>query len=165
MYPYVHCSIMYNSQDMEASIDEWMDKKEVVCVCTCVCVMEYWKWKCQLFNCVRLFATAWTIALQVPLFMGFSRQDYWNGLQCPPPGDLSNPGIEPASLMSPALAGGFFTTSTTTFTTKPKPIHLQSINLWKGDENIQWVSSASGVGAAGQLHVNQWSHSTLSHHT
>ena len=41
MYPYVHCSIMYNSQDMEASIDEWMDKKEVVCVCTCVCVMEY----------------------------------------------------------------------------------------------------------------------------
>jgi hypothetical protein len=42
--------------------------------------------------------------------MGFSRQDYWSGLPCPPPGDLPDPGIEPASLMSLALAGGFFTT-------------------------------------------------------
>ena len=40
---------------------------------------------------------------------GFSRQEYWSGLPCPPPGDLPNPGIE---LVSPALAGGFFTTST-----------------------------------------------------
>ena len=50
---------------------------------------------------------------QAPLSMGFSRQEYWSGLPCPPPGDLSNPGIEPASPASPALAGGFFTTSTT----------------------------------------------------
>ena len=42
-----------------------------------------------------------------------SRQEYWNGLPCPPPADLPDPGIEPVSLMSPALAGGFFTTSTT----------------------------------------------------
>ena len=42
--------------------------------------------------------------------MGFSRQEYWSGLPCPPPGDLPNPGIKPASLMSPALAGGLFTT-------------------------------------------------------
>ena len=42
--------------------------------------------------------------------MGFSRQEYWGGLPCPPPGDLPNPGIEPMSLASPALAGGFFTT-------------------------------------------------------
>jgi len=42
--------------------------------------------------------------------MGFSRQEYWSGLLCPPPGDLPHPGIEPRSLMSPALAGGFFTT-------------------------------------------------------
>ena len=42
--------------------------------------------------------------------MGFSRQEYWNGLPCPPPGDLSDPGIQLASLMSPALAGRFFTT-------------------------------------------------------
>jgi len=44
--------------------------------------------------------------------MEFSRQEYWSGLPCPPPGDLPDPGIEPASLMSGALAGGFFTTST-----------------------------------------------------
>ena len=42
--------------------------------------------------------------------MGFSRQEYWNGLPFPPPGDLPDPGIEPASLVSPALVGGFFTT-------------------------------------------------------
>ena len=50
---------------------------------------------------------------QAPLSMGFSGQEYWSGLLCPPPGDLPNPGIEPLSLMSPALAGGFFTTSAT----------------------------------------------------
>ena len=61
------------------------------------------------FNCVQLFATPWTVALQVPLSMGFSRQGYWSGVPCPSP-DLPNPGIEPMSLMSPVLAGGFFTT-------------------------------------------------------
>ena len=50
---------------------------------------------------------------QAPLSMQFSRQVYWSGLQCPPPGDLSYPGIELASLMSPALAGRLFTTSAT----------------------------------------------------
>jgi len=45
--------------------------------------------------------------------VGFSRQEYWNGLLCPLPRDLPDPGIEPASLMSPALADRFFTTSTT----------------------------------------------------
>ena len=45
--------------------------------------------------------------------MGFSREEYWSGLPCPPPGDLPDPGIEPKSLMSPALAGGFLTTSAT----------------------------------------------------
>ena len=45
--------------------------------------------------------------------MGFSRQEYWSGLSCPPPRDLPDPGIEPVSLKSHALAGGFFTTSTT----------------------------------------------------
>ena len=46
-----------------------------------------------------------------PLFMGFSRQEYWSGLLCPPAEDLSHPGIEPMFLTSPALAGGFFTLS------------------------------------------------------
>ena len=55
----------------------------------------------------------WTVARQAPLSMGFSRQEYWSGLLFPLPGDLPDPGIEPMSLMSPALAGGFFTTGTT----------------------------------------------------
>ena len=54
-----------------------------------------------------------TIAHQAPLFMGFSRQEHWSGLPSPPPGDPPDAGIEPTSLMSPALAGGFFTTSIT----------------------------------------------------
>ena len=65
------------------------------------------------FSRVQLFVTQWTVARQAPLFMEFSRQEYWSGLPCPPPGDLPNPGIKPASLTSPALAGGFFTTITT----------------------------------------------------
>ena len=65
------------------------------------------------FSHVQLFATLWTVAHQVPLSMGFPRQECWSGLPCPPLGDLPNPGIEPVSLMSPASADGFFTTSTT----------------------------------------------------
>ena len=57
--------------------------------------------------------TVWTVASQVPLSMGFSRQEYWSGLPFPPPGDLPDPGIKPMSLTSPALAGGIFTTSAT----------------------------------------------------
>ena len=62
------------------------------------------------FSCVRLFVTPWTVAHQAPLSTGFFRQEYWSGLPCPPPGDLPDPGIKPVSLMSPALAGVFFTT-------------------------------------------------------
>ena len=67
----------------------------------CVCVCE------SVLNCVQLFTTSWTVAHQAPLSMGFSRQQYWNGLPFPSPGDFSNPGIKTES---PALAGGFFTT-------------------------------------------------------
>ena len=62
---------------------------------------------------VWLFATPWTVTYQVPLSMGFSRQEYWSGLSCPPPGDLPDPGIEPMSLTFPCKAGRFFITSTT----------------------------------------------------
>ena len=65
------------------------------------------------FSCVWMCATPWTATCQAPLTMGFSRQEYWSGVPCPPPGDFPNLGIEPMSPMSPALAGGFFTTSTT----------------------------------------------------
>ena len=64
------------------------------------------------FSGFQLFVTPWAVARQAPLSMGFSRQEYWSGLPFPAPGDLPDPGIESASLMSPALAGGFFTTST-----------------------------------------------------
>ena len=57
--------------------------------------------------------SAWTVAHQVPLSMGFFRQKYWNGLPCPLPGALPNPETELESLMSPELAWRFFTTSTT----------------------------------------------------
>ena len=55
-------------------------------------------------------ATLWTVARQVPLFMGFPRQEYWSGLPFPPPGDLPDPGMEPMSPASTALAGRFLTT-------------------------------------------------------
>ena len=59
---------------------------------------------------VPLFATSQTVAHQAPLSMGFSRQDYWSGVPFPTPGALPHPGIEPRSLVFPALAGRFFTT-------------------------------------------------------
>ena len=65
------------------------------------------------FSHVQVFVTLWTIAHHASLPMGFSRQEYWSGLPRPPTGDLPDPGIKPASLTSPALAGGFFTTNAT----------------------------------------------------
>ena len=65
---------------------------------------------CSVLSHVQFFAASWTGARQAPLSMEFSRQEYWSGLPFPIPRDLPNPGVEP---MSPALAGGFFTTSTT----------------------------------------------------
>ena len=56
---------------------------------------------------VQLFVILWIVACQAPLSIEFCRQEYWSGLPFPPPGDLPDPGIEPAS---PALAGGFFPT-------------------------------------------------------
>ena len=62
--------------------------------------------------CLTLCDTT-ELAHQAPLSIGFSRKEYRSGLPCPPPGDLPDTGIEPASLMSPTLAGGFFTSSAT----------------------------------------------------
>ena len=61
-------------------------------------------------SCVQLLVTR---VHQAPLSVGFSRQEHWSKLRCPPPGDLPDPGTEPESIMSPALANRFFTTSTT----------------------------------------------------
>ena len=81
------------------------------------------------FSRVRLFVTLWTKAHQAPLSMGLSRQEYWNGLSCPPPGDLPDPGMEPVSLTSPALGGGFFTTSANWEAQNVVTIYYFSISL------------------------------------
>ena len=62
---------------------------------------------CALLNHVRLFAALWTVAYQAHLSMGFSRKEYRNGLPFATPGDLPDLGIEPTSLVSPALQGDF----------------------------------------------------------
>ena len=72
------------------------------------------------FSHVRLFETQWTVACQAPLSMGFSRQEYWSGLPCPPPGNLPDPGIEPLSFWSSCIATRFFTTES-----PGKPINKQ----------------------------------------
>ena len=78
----------------------------LVCIDAVYCVLSC-------FSHVQFFPTPWTVSHQVPLSRGFSSQEYWRGLLCPPPGDLLSSGIEPTSLMSSALARGFFTTSIT----------------------------------------------------
>ena len=76
------------------------------CIASCACMLSPFSrvWVCE---------TLWTVAHQAPPSMRFYRQEYWNGLPLPPPGDLPDPGIECPSLSSPALAGRLFTTSTT----------------------------------------------------
>ena len=78
----------------------------------CVCILSH----------VQLFVTSWIVAHQAPLSTGFSRQE------SPSPGDLPDPGIEPKSLMSPSLAGGFFTTSATWVAQEDS----------KGIERVEW---------------------------
>ena len=86
-----------------------------------------------LFNCSVVsdsFATPWIVACQAPLSMGFPRQEYWGGLPFSPLRDLPDPGIEPnfpESPLSPALAGGFFTTASPG---KPKTTKNQTSSMW-----------------------------------
>ena len=75
-------------------------------VLDCACVLSR-------FSGVQPFANLQVVAHQAPLSMGFSKQEYWSGLPSPPPGDPPDSGINPTSLMSSALVGGFFTTSKT----------------------------------------------------
>ena len=79
------------------------DQRPLFSLFDCVCILSR-------FSRVQFFVTPWTVACQAPLSMGFSRQEYWRGLPCPPPGDLPDLGIEPASPVS--LAGSFFISST-----------------------------------------------------
>ena len=70
---------------------------------SCACMLSH-------FSHVQFFAALWTVAHQAPVSVGFSLQEYWSRLPFSPPGDLPDPGIEPMSPASPALAGRFFTT-------------------------------------------------------
>ena len=109
----LHCcsvTLLYNAPDAINAPDDktvlaeermhiWPEISSTVILCA-VCWMAN--------SCLTPY-NPWTVACQTPL-SGFSKQEYWNGLTFPPSGDLSNPGSKPAFLVSPALAGRFFTT-------------------------------------------------------
>ena len=97
----------------------------------------------------------WTVACQVPLSMGFSRQEYWSGLPFPSLADLPDPGIEPTSLMSPALAGGFFITSAIlniqviSICLEKEMANHSSILAWR----ISWIQEPAGLHSIGLQRV------------
>ena len=88
--------------------------------------------------------TLWTAGHQDPLFMGFSRQKYWSGLPCPAPGNFPHPEIEPERPPSPALAGGFCTTSAIWeaplegHNSKKKCDHIYVINWRDLGKRVYW---------------------------
>ena len=86
---------------------------------------------CYVTCYVQLFVALWTVALQAPLSIGFSRQESWRGLPCPPAGDLLDQEIEPMSVISSALAGGFFTTNATWE-------EMLEIRVWGGQRCIDF---------------------------
>ena len=114
-------------------------------VCACACVLSC-------FSRVWLFTTLWPVARLTPLSMGFSRQECWSGLLCPPSGDLPHPEIEPASLTSPALASSFFSISATREVLPFTYLYSSAFLLWTcqvflffGDKKAWLFSFASIV--------------------
>ena len=101
-------------------------------------------------------------ACQAPLSMGFSRQEYQSGLLCPPSRDLPNPGMEPTSLMSPALAGRFFTTAATWEAPKQSSAHYK-VSMWSERRSVRsdslqphglyspWNSSGQNTGVGSRF--------------
>ena len=87
-----NCSMYCYTIISESVSVQWEKRRKYVHVCVL-----------SRFSPVRLFATSGTVTCQAPLSIGFSRQKYWSGLPCPPPGNLPNPGIEPVSRTSPAF--------------------------------------------------------------
>ena len=87
----------------------------------------------------------WTVAHQAPLSRGFSRQEYWSALPCPPPGNLPDPGIEPTSLLFPALAGGCHLGS---------PFKIQSLSQRWPKERKTWTISLRGSVVGRTLSTN-----------
>ena len=112
---------------LESVIDKY-----TLCVCVCVCVCMC---VCESFSCVQLHG----LACQDPLSMGFSRQEYWNGLPFSSPGDPPDPGIQPGS---PALQADFLSLS------QSDPLHsiqrLPNSNSEKKPKSLQWPLRSSG---------------------
>jgi len=112
--------------------------------------------ECCRFSCVHFFVTLWPVALQAPLSLAFSRQEQWSGLPCPLPGDPSNPGMEPASLMSPVLVGRFFITSATWEAPVKVISSVQSLSLVR-----LFVTPWTAARQASLSITNSWSLLTL----
>ena len=113
-YKNVHCTLFLRAKNYKNSKAYQIEKQ--INTFSHTDILEYQTVKTVCAMSLQLCLTPCNlqiIAHQDPLSMGFSRQEYWSWLPCPPPEDLPNPEIEPMSLMSPALAGGFFTSSTT----------------------------------------------------
>ena len=125
-YPWMH-------KMLEAIVFYCISTDGILRASVCVCVHV------QSPDRVLLFTTPWTVACQAPLSLEFSRQEYWSGLPFPTPGDLPNPGIEHASLVSPALAGGFFTTVPPG---KPQENHLPRFITEQDLMGLSTISSA-----------------------
>ena len=135
-----------------------------VCVCVCVCVSRYHIFfidssingqlgavclVTQSCPCQSVFATPWTIAHQSPLSMGFSRQEYWRGLSCPPPGESSQPRD---GTQDSCIAGGFFTVQTAREAlTTAEMLNLESPWLWLTRRVLLLSSPAAPAGRASGL--------------
>ena len=91
------------------------------------------------FSYIQLFATPWTVARQAPLSMGLSRQEYWSGLSCPPPGDLPHPGSKPVSPAVPALQADSLLLS---HLESPGPTGI--LDHWKADTGEDPLSALRG---------------------
>ena len=102
-------------------------------------IYHCWNIPCVLrhFSYVQLFAILWTVALQAPQSMGFSRQEYWCGLLCPPSGDLLHPGIEPASPASLAVRHIFYHWATGEDQNIPYSRH----NLFHSSSHFNWATA------------------------
>ena len=109
------------------------------------------------FSRVRLFATLWPTARQAPLSMGFSRQEYWSGLPCPPPGDLPDSRIKPRSCVSPAAAGRLFATPATW---EALSLSMTS-DLFRGRGLTEVLSAPSPAPFSNQLHRVSCSHGVV----
>ena len=126
--------------------------------CLHVCALSY-------FSYIQLFAILWTIALQAPLFMGFSRQECWSGLPCPPPGDLPNQGTEFASASFYCMSGRFFTH----WTTWEAPLNAYHVpisilvNPLRIPEGRNYCHSTFSAEETCLGKVNKWANPELAH--